>query len=101
MECVGTSVPAALALQEEMAGNLQVLLVERNHTLQDVEEVVRERSWPTASALWTVGPHFKTPKKSVPNYLLLSPEGEVVREGDPVADFAQIQAYVRGFRLNP
>jgi len=45
-----------------------------------------------------VGKHFKTRKTSVPNYLLLSPEGEVVQEGDPLEDLAEIQAYARRFR---
>ncbi len=90
--------PAALELQEELSGKLRVLLIEGNHTIQDVADVAREQSWPTTTALWTVGKHFKTRKTSVPNYLLLSPEGEVVQEGDPLEDLAEIQAYARRFR---
>lgn len=86
--------PASLDLQREFEDHFQAILIERRHELDDVLRLGLERGWFGTSAIFTNGYPFEMNRQSVPSYILLSPEGTVVMEGNPLDDMDAVRSYL-------
>lgn len=96
--CIGTAVPSAVRMQREHADDIHTVFIEsQNHTWNDVQRLAFEREWFGTNAIWTLERPVTTGARGIPNYVLLSPEGEVVSMGNPISDHALIEDYVQNF----
>ena len=78
--------PASLKLQEEFGDQLQVIFVESQGATADVaEKFAFQRSWLSGPSMWTTERPFDSGSRGLPNFVLLSNEGEVILKGNPMA----------------
>ena len=77
--------PASLKLQEEYGDQIQVIFVEcQGATPEAAEKFAFQRKWLANRAMWTSERPFSTGMPGLPNFALLSNEGEVLLKGRPM-----------------
>jgi hypothetical protein len=85
-------VPASLKLQEEYGDQIQVIFVEsQGATPAAAEKFAFQRSWLSGPSMWTSERPFNTGSGGLPNFALLSHDGEVLLKGNPMAMKGQIE----------
>lgn len=85
----------SLKLQEELGDDITVLFVQSQEASdEDAERFVYKQKWLNDRSLWAVEHPFNTGSGSLPNYALLSIDGEVLATGNPVSDHAKVQALI-------
>lgn len=78
--------PTSIKLQEEYGDDLQVVFVESQNTPPDkTEAFILGRKWMGGLAMWTTERPFESGTNGLPNYVLLSNEGEVLKKGNHVS----------------
>ena len=89
----------AVKMQTENPDLLNTVFVEsQGHTLDDVTKLSLEKGWFGSSAMWTTERPMVTGARGIPNFVLLSPEGEVVMMGNPMAMHGEIEEYLENFK---
>ena len=84
--------PASLKLQEEYGDKIQVIFVEsQGATPEAAEKFAFQRSWLNGPSMWTSERPFSTGARGLPNFVLLSNDGEVLLKGNPMAMKGQIE----------
>ncbi len=86
-------------MQAEYGESLNTILVEsQGHDQSKVNELALKRKWFGSSAIWTGERPVRTNSRGIPNFVLLSPEGEVVMMGNPIREHKAIETYLGKFR---
>jgi ribosomal protein L18E len=81
----------AMKMQEELGDDVTILLVEsQGHPADEVEKFIYGKKWVNDRSLWTVERPFETGATGIPNYALLSNDGEVLSMGNPGSDHSKI-----------
>jgi len=94
--CVNSAVPDSVALAGEFGEELTVLLVEsQGASLDEVEALAYSRKWMGRPAIWTTERPFRTGARGLPNFVLLSCDGEVLLKGNPISMKAQIEETIK------
>jgi hypothetical protein len=89
----------AVKMQAEYGDNLNTIFVEsQGHTMDDVRKLALEKKWFGTNAMWTKERPVRTDARGIPNFVLLSPEGEVVLMGHPGSMHKQIEDYIKSLR---
>lgn len=84
--------PASLKLQEEYGDQIQVIFVEsQGATPVAAEKFAFQRSWLSGPSMWTSERPFSTGARGLPNFVLLSSDGEVLLKGNPMAMKGKIE----------
>ena len=84
--------PASLKLQEEYGDQIQVILIEsQGATPQAAEKFAFQRNWLNGPSMWTSERPFSTGARGLPNFVLLSNDGEVLLKGNPMAMKGKIE----------
>lgn len=97
--CIGSAVPSAVRMMREHGDVLNTIFVEsQGHTMDDVTKMALQRQWFGTDAVWTTERPVTTGARGIPNFVLLSPEGEVVMMGNPISMHHEIEEYVESFR---
>jgi len=85
-------VPASLKLQEEYGDQVQVIFVESQGATADAaEKFAFQRSWLNGPSMWTTERPFDSGARGLPNFVLLSSDGEVLLKGNPMAMKSKIE----------
>jgi len=85
-------VPASLKLQEEYGDQVQVIFVESQGATADVaEKFAFQRKWLNGPSMWTTERPFDSGSRGLPNFVLLSNDGEVLLKGNPMAMKGKIE----------
>ena len=86
----------SLKLQEELGDDITVLFVQSQEaTDQEAEKFVYTHKWYNERSLWVTETPFDTGNHGLPNYALLSNDGEVLAMGDPRSDHSKIQDLIK------
>jgi len=94
--CVNTAVPWSVKISAEFGEDLSVLLVEsQGLRLEEVEALAYGRKWMGSPAIWTTERPFDTGARGIPNFVLLSCEGEVLLKGNPISMKQQIEETIQ------
>lgn len=89
----------AVKMQAEFGDKLNTIFVEsQGHTMDDVRKLALDKQWFGTDAMWTKERPVVTGAKGIPNFVLLSPEGEVVLMGNPVSMHKQVEEYLQGLK---
>jgi uncharacterized phage infection (PIP) family protein YhgE len=81
----------AMKMQEELGDDVTILLVEsQGHTLEEAEKMAYDKKWMNDRSIWTVERPFETGASGIPNYALLSNDGEILAMGNPGSDHTKI-----------
>jgi hypothetical protein len=81
----------AMKMQEELGDDVTILLVEsQGHKADEVEKFIYGKKWVNDRSLWTTEQPFDTGAKGIPNYALLSNDGEILSMGNPGSDHTKI-----------
>jgi ribosomal protein L18E len=81
----------AMKMQEELGDDITILLVEsQGHPADEVEKFIYGKKWVNDRSLWTIERPFDTGATGIPNYALLSNDGEVLSMGNPGSDHSKI-----------
>lgn len=76
--------PSAIKTAEKYGDDLQVIFVECQGTSpKGTERFTYKRKWMGTSAMWTSERPFTTGAKGLPNFALLSADGELLMKGHP------------------
>ena len=76
----------------EYGDDLQIIFVEsQGHSSEEAEAFAWDHKWMGTSAMWTTEAPFRTGSKGIPNFALLSNEGEVLLMGNPLSMGKQIE----------
>lgn len=79
-------------MAEEYGDDLQILFVEsQGSSEEEAEAFAWDRKWMGTSAMWTTEAPFRTGSGGLPNFALLSNEGEVLLMGNPLSMGKQIE----------
>jgi thiol-disulfide isomerase/thioredoxin len=93
--CVQAGVPAALKLQETWGDDLQVVLVEAQGAPADAAAgFALAQRWFGGRALWTSEVPFWPGGNSLPAFVLLGNQGQVLLKGNPLAQAREIERLV-------
>jgi hypothetical protein len=78
-------VPASIKLQQEYGDDLAVVFVEsQGASPADAERFIMDRGWFGTQAMWTSERPFSTGSRGLPNFALLSADGELLLKGSYV-----------------
>ena len=81
----------SLKLQEELGDDVTVLFVHsQDATDEQVEKFIYKQKWLNDRSLWVTEHPFDTGARGLPNYALLSSDGEILSMGDPRSDHSKI-----------
>src|SRR6185295_6225357 len=81
----------AMKMQEELGDDITILLVEsQGHTIDEAEKLAIDKKWINDRSIWTTERPFETGAKGIPNYALLSNDGEILSMGNPGSDHSKI-----------
>lgn len=84
--------PASLKLQEEYGDQIQVIFVESQGATADAaEKFAFKRTWLSGPSMWTTERPFDSGSGGLPNFVLLSNEGEVLLKGNPMSMKSKIE----------
>mgnify|MGYP001445454962 CR=1 FL=1 len=84
--------PASLKLQEEYGDQIQVIFVESQGATGDAaEKFAFQRKWLSGHSMWTTERPFDSGSRGLPNFVLLSNDGEVLLKGNPMAMKGKIE----------
>lgn len=84
--------PASLKLQETFGDDLQVLFVESQGASSDeAEAFALSRRWLGGRAFWTCEAPLRPPGNSLPRFVLLGNEGQVLLFGNPLVQSKEIE----------
>ena len=84
-----------MKLQEELGDDITTLLVEsQGHTLDQAEKLAYDKKWINDRSIWTAEHPFDTGAKGIPNYALLSNDGEILAMGNPGSDHSRIMELI-------
>ncbi len=76
--------PSAIKTAEEYGDDLVVLFVEvQGASSTQAERFAYDRKWMGTNAMWTSERVFSTGAKGIPNFALLSADGELIMKGHP------------------
>ncbi len=90
--------PTAVKLQQEYGDAIQVIFVEvQGHSMDEVLPFALKRKWLGSGVAWTTERPFRVDLNGIPNYALISPDGEVVSWGYSVADHKKVVDLIEGF----
>lgn len=91
--------PAAIKMQREFEGDLQVVLVEvQGHDLATVEQAALGYEWMGTSAVWTTERPVRTNARGIPNCVVLDADGNVALMGHPMALHSDIEELINQSR---
>lgn len=83
--------PSSLKLAREYGDDLGIVFVEsQGATMQKQEAFAWDHKWMGTNAIWTTEAPFRTGSNGLPNFALLSSEGEVLLMGNPLSMHKQI-----------
>lgn len=84
--------PASLKLAREFGDDLALIMVEsQGSSLEEQEAFAWKRKWMGTQAMWTTERPFDTGAGGLPNFALLSAEGEVLLMGNPSSMHGKIE----------
>lgn len=84
--------PASLKLAREFGDDLALVMVEsQGSNMEEQEAFVWKRKWMGTQAMWTTERPFDTGAGGLPNFALLSAEGEVLLMGNPSSMHGKIE----------
>ncbi|MCP3919593.1 MAG: hypothetical protein GY711_29000 [bacterium] len=84
--------PSSIKLAREYGDDLGLLFVECQGATQDKQEAFAwKQKWMGTQAMWTTERPFNTGSKGLPNFALLSSEGEVLMMGNPLSMHKKIE----------
>lgn len=76
--------PSAIKTAAEYGDDLVVIFVEvQGATASEAERFAWDRKWMGTNAMWTSERPFNTGAKGIPNFALLSADGEIIMKGHP------------------
>ena len=82
-------------MQEEYEGELNIVFVEvQNSSSDEIEQMALAKKWFGTSAMWTRERPVLTGARSIPNFVLLSADGEVALMGHPLSMHKDIEEHV-------
>ena len=89
----------AVKMQAEYGDKLNTIFVEsQGHTMDDVRKLALKNKWFGTSAMWTEERPVITGSGGLPNFVMLSPEGEVVLMGHPLSMHQKVEEYLAGLK---
>ena len=89
----------AVKMQAEYGDKLNTIFVEsQGHTMDEVRKLALKKKWFGTSAMWTKERPVITGSSGLPNFVMLSPEGEVVLMGHPISMHQQVEEYLHGLK---
>ena len=78
--------PAALTLAEDYKDEVTVIFVEsQGLSLDEADAFAFGKNWMGTHAMWTTERPFDTGARGLPNFALLSNQGEVLLKGHPLS----------------
>lgn len=85
----------AVRMQQEYEGELNIVFVEvQRSSTDDIERLALKNKWFGTSAMWTEERPVITGATGIPNFVLLSAEGDVALMGHPMAMHKQIEDHI-------
>jgi len=85
-------VPSSIKMAREYGDDLGLLFVECQGATRDKQEAFAwKQKWMGTQAMWTTERPFSTGARGLPNFALLSSEGEVLLMGNPLAMHKKIE----------
>jgi len=89
----------AVKMQAEYGDKLNTIFVEsQGHTMDEVRKLALKKKWFGTSAMWTKERPVITGSGGLPNFVMLSPEGEVVLMGHPISMHSKVEEYLAGLK---
>jgi hypothetical protein len=86
----------SVKMQEELGDDVTVLFVHSQEaTDEEVEKFVYSHKWLNDRSLWTMEQPFDTGARGLPNYALLSNDGEILAMGSPISDHAKVEDLIK------
>jgi hypothetical protein len=85
----------AVKMQAEYGDDLRVVFVEvQGASRDDVERFALKHEWFGTNGMWTTERPVVNGARGIPNFVLLSSDGEVVLQGHPLSMHKEIEAFV-------
>ncbi len=84
--------PLAIKMQEEYGDDVQFLFIEsQGASAKDMEKFVLQKKWFSDAAIWTCEPPFETGAGGIPHCVVLSNDGEVLINDNPLSAHTAIE----------
>lgn len=88
--------PLAIKMQEEFGDDVQFLFVEsQGASAKDMEKFVLQQKWFSDQAIWTCEAPFQTGAGGIPHCVVLSNDGEVLINANPLSAHSDIEAALK------
>lgn len=85
----------AVRMQQEYEGELNIVFVEvQGSSDDDIERMALDKKWFGTSAIWTRERPLITGATGIPNFVLLSADGEIALMGHPLAMHKEIEDHI-------